>query len=85
MADSTHRMTDNERTKFNNFSDLLLKMMHLDPSKRITPAQALKHPFCAIRKKKSKTKSKSPRVKGPPGVVIQSQPSTPSSDSSKKN
>lgn len=27
------------------FEDLLLKMLTYDPSKRITPAEALKHPF----------------------------------------
>lgn len=26
--------------------DLLEKMMALDPTKRLTPSQALKHPFC---------------------------------------
>lgn len=33
-------------------ADLLEKMMHLDPEKRITPKAALSHPFIKIATKK---------------------------------
>lgn len=32
-------------------ADLLEKTLMLDPSKRLTPAQALKHPFCDLARK----------------------------------
>lgn len=49
--------TDQEKKTFSQFKDLLLKMMHLDPSKRLTPENALEHPFLKKRKKKKKHKS----------------------------
>jgi len=54
------RETEKNRAKFNHFKDLLMKMMHLDPSKRITPETALSdHPFFA----RKKAKRKNPKAK----------------------
>lgn len=36
-----------QKKHFQNFKDLLDKMFTLDPEKRITPRDALKHPFIA--------------------------------------
>merc|ERR1719499_710734 len=58
---------DSDRSKFNLFKDLLMKMMHLDPSKRITPEQALEHPFLAV-KKRSKEKKKPAKAKIKPDL-----------------
>jgi len=47
-----------ERTKVNQFKDLLTKCFMLDPIKRLTPQQALIHPFVFSDKKKKHKKSK---------------------------
>ena len=39
-------MQEYEINKLREFEDLLEKMLCLDPNKRITPDEALKHPFC---------------------------------------
>jgi len=41
------KMKDDELKQLHNFVDLLEKCLHLDPSKRLTPHEALKHPFLA--------------------------------------
>ena len=38
-------LTSAERKKLLQFRDLLEKMLALDPDKRITPKDALNHPF----------------------------------------
>lgn len=38
-------MTDAEVKELNLFTDLLDRCLALNPEKRITPAEALKHPF----------------------------------------
>eukprot|EP01084_Bolivina_argentea_P123466 218801_1 len=42
----TVKLNYNEKIKLNQFADLLSKMLNLNVNKRITPKQALKHPFC---------------------------------------
>jgi len=42
-------MSDAEAKELNLFHDLLEKCLHLNPDKRITPHEALKHPFLASR------------------------------------
>jgi len=44
--DSSVQLDANEKVKLNQFANLLTKMLCLNLSKRITPTQALKHPFC---------------------------------------
>ena len=39
------RPTDVEKRKLLQFKDLLEKMLTLDPERRISPSEALKHPF----------------------------------------
>lgn len=41
------KMKDDELKQLHHFIDLLEKCLHLDPSKRLTPLEALKHPFVA--------------------------------------
>jgi len=48
------KMNEIERIKFINFRDLLVRMMHLDDSKRIVPILGLKHPFLYRKKRKNK-------------------------------
>lgn len=36
---------EGDKQKLALLADLLEKMMHLDPAQRITPKQALRHPF----------------------------------------
>eukprot|EP00497_Spongosphaera_streptacantha_P000538 TRINITY_DN134_c0_g2_i2.p1 TRINITY_DN134_c0_g2~~TRINITY_DN134_c0_g2_i2.p1 ORF type:complete len:546 (-),score=127.85 TRINITY_DN134_c0_g2_i2:28-1665(-) len=58
---SYQSLSEAERSKVTQFKDLLQKMFLLDPSKRITPQQALLHPFCKGKpkhKNKDKTKKK---------------------------
>ena len=38
-------MTDAESRELNHFIDLLERCLTLNPDKRITPSEALKHPF----------------------------------------
>lgn len=38
-------MTDLESRDLNNFVDLLERCLALNPDKRLTPSEALKHPF----------------------------------------
>jgi len=40
-----------EARKMLMLADLLEKCLMLDPSKRLTPSQALKHPFCDVTRK----------------------------------
>jgi serine/threonine-protein kinase PRP4 len=40
-------MKDDELKQLHNFVDLLDKCLHLDPAKRMTPYEALRHPFLA--------------------------------------
>ncbi|KAH9430087.1 hypothetical protein MCOR02_009806 [Pyricularia oryzae] len=42
-------MTDTEAKELNLFHDLLDRCLHVNPDKRITPADALKHPFFTAR------------------------------------
>jgi len=55
--------SEQERTKFKQFKDLLLKMMNMDPAKRITPEQALQHPFLTRKQKKKRRKKSQPKTK----------------------
>jgi serine/threonine-protein kinase PRP4 len=41
------KMKDDEIKQLTNFVDLLDKCLQLDPAKRITPRDALLHPFVA--------------------------------------
>jgi serine/threonine-protein kinase PRP4 len=41
------KMKDDELKQLHNFVDLLDKCLHLDPAKRLTPYEALRHPFLA--------------------------------------
>ena len=40
-----------EARKILMLADLLEKTLMLDPAKRLTPAQALKHPFCDLSRR----------------------------------
>jgi len=42
-------MDDAEVRQLNHFHDLLDRCLNLNPEKRITPAEALKHPFFTDR------------------------------------
>ena len=42
-------MTDAESRELNHFIDLLERCLTLNPDKRITPSEALKHPFFTIK------------------------------------
>ena len=44
------RFTDRAR-KVMQLADLLEKALMLDPSKRMRPSEALKHPFCDVSRK----------------------------------
>ncbi|MCR9067111.1 MAG: hypothetical protein NXI00_24310, partial [Cytophagales bacterium] len=39
--------TAESRSSLLQFADVLMQMLHYDPQKRLTPAQALQHPFFA--------------------------------------
>ncbi len=41
----TSRLPADEARLLNNFVDLLGKTLELDPAKRLTPKEALSHPF----------------------------------------
>ena len=43
-------MSDGEARHLNHFIDLLEQCLALNPDKRITPSEALKHPFFASSK-----------------------------------
>jgi len=45
------KMADSEARKLVMLADLLEKALMLDPAKRLTPSQALKHPFCDLSRK----------------------------------
>ena len=45
------KLSEAEKRKHLQLADLLEKTLMLDPSKRMTPAQALKHPFCEVSRK----------------------------------
>ncbi len=45
------KMPEAETRKILMLADLLEKTLMLDPSKRLTPAQALKHPFCDLSRR----------------------------------
>ena len=47
LLGSTEGLTKPERIKVEQLADLLEKIFTLDPDKRITPEDALRHPFCA--------------------------------------
>ncbi|KAJ5804606.1 uncharacterized protein N7518_000909 [Penicillium psychrosexuale] len=49
MAQGTRGMPDSEVKELSLFLDLLDRCLSLNPEKRITPAEALKHPFLAPR------------------------------------
>ncbi|KAJ6143466.1 hypothetical protein N7471_002919 [Penicillium samsonianum] len=49
MAQGTRGMPDTEVKELTMFLDLLDRCLSLNPEKRITPAEALKHPFLAPR------------------------------------
>ncbi|KAJ5382662.1 hypothetical protein N7517_000573 [Penicillium concentricum] len=49
MAQGTRGMPDSEVKELTMFLDLLDRCLSLNPEKRITPAEALKHPFLAPR------------------------------------
>jgi len=53
------RKVDN---KFTHFKDLLGKMLHLDPSKRMIPEQGVVHPFNMKSKRKKKAKGQAPNL-----------------------
>ncbi len=45
MPPSSAQMNDDERKLLTSFVDLLDKCLALDPGRRITPKEALTHPF----------------------------------------
>lgn len=45
LIGSTKGLTEAEIKEINLFHDLLDKCLNLNPEKRITPTEALKHPF----------------------------------------
>lgn len=45
------KLPESEARKVMQLADLLEKALMLDPSKRLTPSQALKHPFCDVTRK----------------------------------
>jgi len=45
------KLPEAEARKVMQLADLLDKALMLDPSKRLTPSQALKHPFCDVTRK----------------------------------
>ena len=45
MPPSSAKMSDEETKMLTSFIDLLDKCLALDPSRRITPREALAHPF----------------------------------------
>ena len=46
-----NKLPEAEARKVQQLADLLDKCLMLDPTKRLTPSQALKHPFCDLSKK----------------------------------
>lgn len=45
LTAASGRMNDAESRELNHFIDLLERCLALNPDKRITPSEALKHPF----------------------------------------
>ena len=45
------KLPESEAKKVLQLADLLEKALMLDPSKRLSPSQALKHPFCDVSRK----------------------------------
>jgi serine/threonine-protein kinase PRP4 len=45
MPPSSMQMNDDERKLLTSFADLLDRCLALDPTRRITPKEALVHPF----------------------------------------
>ena len=45
------KLPETEAKKALQLADLLEKALMLDPGKRLTPSQALKHPFCDVGRK----------------------------------
>jgi serine/threonine-protein kinase PRP4 len=45
------KLPEAEARKVMQLADLLEKALMLDPSKRLTPSEALKHPFCDVSRK----------------------------------
>ena len=45
LLGNTKRLAEGEAKELNLFVDLLEKCLNLNPERRCTPAEALKHPF----------------------------------------
>jgi serine/threonine protein kinase len=57
-------LTDEQKLTYELFVDLVLRMLDYDPDKRITPHEALKHPFCKISRGTLTHRSNSAKRKG---------------------
>jgi len=68
-VDDSGRVTDEN---FLHFVDLMTKCLDLDPSTRITPAQALKHPFAQKLAEQSQSEVVGPRLDSVPGSPSES-------------